>query len=244
LPENHPAGIRLKSPDPADAPDTGKTRGEGPEGGVKIFSGGGLKEPPLGTGGINDSPSPAYYAVIPATVRYDKDLSPNARLLYGEISALCNKYGYCWAFNAYFARLYEISERTVINWINALRDKGYISVEFIYIPGKEGVHRRIIRLQSPKSPGAAPAGIENPPVPVPGPLSAPAESGSREPDPAPGSGDSGGENPEGGVKIFSGGEEIFIGGVKKSSPGVSFYIKNGNKVKVWKNHVILYNTRN
>lgn len=68
----------------------------------------------------------AYYAIIPANVRYDKDLVPNAKLLYGEITALCNEKGYCWATNQYFAELYNVSDRTIKNWISQLTDKGYI----------------------------------------------------------------------------------------------------------------------
>ena len=94
----------------------------------------------------NQKQEPGYYAIIPAGVRYDKKLPANAKLLYGEISSLCNKKGYCWAGNAYFADLYDTSERTIINWINALRDAGHISVEFSYIPGKKEIQSRLIRL--------------------------------------------------------------------------------------------------
>ena len=70
----------------------------------------------------------AYYAIIPANVRYDPDLPPNAKLLYGEITALCNEKGFCWASNRYFAELYGVSIRSVQNWITALFEKGYIQV--------------------------------------------------------------------------------------------------------------------
>lgn len=71
----------------------------------------------------------SYYAIIPATVRYDRELPPNAKLLYGEITALCNETGYCWATNAYFSELYGVSERAISRWLNALTKNGHIVVE-------------------------------------------------------------------------------------------------------------------
>lgn len=73
---------------------------------------------------------PNYYAVIPANVRYDKDLTTNAKLLYGEISALAQKNGVCFAKNEYFSKLYNLSERTISRLISSLKDKNYIKVEF------------------------------------------------------------------------------------------------------------------
>ena len=71
---------------------------------------------------------PNYYAIIPADVRYDKDLPANAKLLYGEIGSLANKKGYCFAANAYFAELFGISERQITRLLNSLAVKGYISI--------------------------------------------------------------------------------------------------------------------
>ena len=62
----------------------------------------------------------AYYAVIPADVRYNDTLSSSAKLLYGEISALATRDGYCWASNQYFADLYQTTERTISRQIALL----------------------------------------------------------------------------------------------------------------------------
>lgn len=72
---------------------------------------------------------PNYYAVIPAIVRYHKNLSASEKLLYGEITALCNKEGYCWARNGYFAQLYDCSITAVSGWISNLAEKGLVRVE-------------------------------------------------------------------------------------------------------------------
>lgn len=73
--------------------------------------------------------SPNFYAIIPATVRYCEDLIPTAKLLYGEITALSNERGYCWASNSHFARLYNVSDFTVSRWISQLESKGFIRTQ-------------------------------------------------------------------------------------------------------------------
>ena len=89
---------------------------------------------------------PAYYAIIPATVRYDKQLTPNAKLLYGEITALCHQEGYCWAGNQYFADLYEVSKTSISTWIGNLKDAGHITVEMNYKEGSKHILNRYIRI--------------------------------------------------------------------------------------------------
>lgn len=84
----------------------------------------------------------AYYAIIPAEVRYDKDLAPNAKLLYGEITTLCNEKGYCWASNQYFADLYHSSISAVQKWVSALVKKGYINLELVYKEGTKQILQR------------------------------------------------------------------------------------------------------
>lgn len=78
-----------------------------------------------------DERAPGYYAVIPASVRYDDRIPANAKLLYGEISALIGSEGFCYASNAYFASLYKLSERTISSLIATLKDNGYIVVAVI-----------------------------------------------------------------------------------------------------------------
>lgn len=91
---------------------------------------------------------PSYYSILTADVRYDKRLKPNEKLLFSEITALSNKRGYCNASNNYFAQLYDVTTVTASNWVNHLKDRGYIDVEMIY-DGKQIKERRIFVNSNP-----------------------------------------------------------------------------------------------
>ena len=82
----------------------------------------------------------SYYAIIPALVRYNENIPANAKLLYGEITALCNKKGYCYASNKYFANLYNVSNNTVSNWVSSLISEGFIR---IFVSQEDGNQRKI-----------------------------------------------------------------------------------------------------
>lgn len=88
--------------------------------------------------------SPGYYAVIPATVRYDTTLSANTKLLYGEITSLCNEKGYCYATNNYFADLYGVSKISISRWIKQLIDQGYIVSKVEYAGKTKEIKRRYL----------------------------------------------------------------------------------------------------
>ncbi len=77
---------------------------------------------------------PSYYGIIPAHVRYCKELKPIARLLYADITALCNANGYCTAKNKYFAEAFELSDRSITRYISELERLNFIWIESITTP--------------------------------------------------------------------------------------------------------------
>lgn len=89
---------------------------------------------------------PSFYAVIPATVRYDNELSSSEKLFYAEVTAMSQKEGYCWASNSYFAELYNVKNPTISMWVKSLKEKGHIVVEYER-KGKEIVKRNIYPIQ-------------------------------------------------------------------------------------------------
>ena len=92
---------------------------------------------------MNEENKSNYYAIIPATVRYNQNLKSSEKLLYGEITALTNTKGYCYASNRYFASLYNVTLHTVSQWVSHLEKLGYITIEMIRDNKKVIRERRI-----------------------------------------------------------------------------------------------------
>ena len=89
---------------------------------------------------------PNYYATIPADVRYDKNLTPNSKLLYAEITALSQKDGSCWASNKYFSKLYNVSTVTISRWVSSLVENNFINREIVYKKGTKEIDKRYLQL--------------------------------------------------------------------------------------------------
>ena len=98
---------------------------------------------------MNEENKVNYYAIIPATVRYSKELKANEKLLYGEITSLSNRNGYCYAQNRYFSNLYGVSIETVSRWLSNLQKCGFIQIEVKRNENKEVIARYIYIVDVP-----------------------------------------------------------------------------------------------
>lgn len=83
-----------------------------------------------------ENEQPNYYSILTANVRYDKNLKANEKLLFSEMTALSNKYGYCTASNRYFAELYQVTDRVIRKWISDLAQLGYLKIILVSKDGK------------------------------------------------------------------------------------------------------------
>lgn len=70
----------------------------------------------------------AYYGIIPYPVRKSKKISSDEKLLYTDIAASLNDKGFCDKPNTYFvSRFNDVSERTIIRWLNNLQEQNFIT---------------------------------------------------------------------------------------------------------------------
>lgn len=99
---------------------------------------------------------PSYFSILTADVRYDPRLKKYAdcKVLFSEITALSNKFGYCKASNKYFAQLYDRPTETISRWINRLRDLGYLKIKMIYKENSNQIlERRMFPISTPINAG-------------------------------------------------------------------------------------------
>lgn len=87
-------------------------------------------------GGVN------YYVVIHGQILHDNRLTPLARLIYGEISALANIQGFAWISNGKLAEKYNVKKGTISSSISKLQELGYITSKLIYKEGSKEVEQR------------------------------------------------------------------------------------------------------
>lgn len=99
---------------------------------------------------------PSYYSILTADVRYDPRLKKYAdcKILFSEITALSNKFGYCKASNKYFAQLYDRPIPTISKWINILKGLGYLEIKMIYKENSNQIlERRMFPISTPINAG-------------------------------------------------------------------------------------------
>ncbi len=87
-----------------------------------------------------------YFAVLPATVRYDENLTPRSVLLYAMLTSLASATGEAYASNKYLADSLKVSEPTVNRLLAELEQRKYIKTRFEYKPDSKEIARRLIRM--------------------------------------------------------------------------------------------------
>lgn len=105
-----------------------------------------------------------YMCYMPVSVLLDKSLPSGAKVMFLLINSLTRREGYCYASNRYFMEKLDASERTVRNWLSALKDKGLIETEVIVNERGEVSERRLYPRNDSKLPlgqKIAPGGAEN-----------------------------------------------------------------------------------
>lgn len=108
---------------------------------------------------------PSYWAVLPARVRYDPELRPNAKLLYAEITALSNAHGFCWVSNDRLGGWFGLSPKTIGSLIQQLQERGYLTVELLR-DEKQAITGRRIWIERPAAGDAAPPILKNEETPL------------------------------------------------------------------------------
>ena len=101
---------------------------------------------------------PSYFAIITGPVLDCMELSDSAKLLYGRITSLADREGYCWASNKYLAEITRCGERTVSRLLAQLEELGFISTGMELTGGKRTTRGRRIYVGQMAAHGVAKIG--------------------------------------------------------------------------------------
>ena len=86
-----------------------------------------------------------WFAVLTAQVLYDTNITDTQKILYAIVSNLTNDTGYCYASNAYLAKMLNCSQETIRRHLSALERAGYM---YRHMSLKEGRTQRLLYVNS------------------------------------------------------------------------------------------------
>lgn len=92
---------------------------------------------------LEDQQERSFWAVIPASVLHDRQLSASAVRLYGEIMLLTREKGFCWASNERLAMAVQASDRTASRLVTELARAGHVRVQLIKAKDGSSITRKI-----------------------------------------------------------------------------------------------------
>lgn len=72
-----------------------------------------------------------YYSIIPGKVMSSEKLTDKAKLVFGVITALSNKYGYCNAKNQYLADVFKITPTWISKILAQLKKEKCIKITYV-----------------------------------------------------------------------------------------------------------------
>lgn len=93
---------------------------------------------------INETPK--YLAWLTPKIRFDKNISDKAKLIYAELCSLSTAYGYAFPSNEFLAELYGVNTRTITRILSELSDNNYIKITVA--KNKKGSLRKIYILEN------------------------------------------------------------------------------------------------
>ena len=70
------------------------------------------------------------YSKIPLFIKNNKNISSNAKLLYGDIQLLCHSKGYCFATNKFLGNNLGVTDRTITRLLGELVKDNLITIEY------------------------------------------------------------------------------------------------------------------